>query len=398
MSFYFSTRLRINLKSLSEPLLQQLKLGKLKARYQAVTKVNGKVETIEGDATFDSNGYSSTGGRVPSRYSSWDGGAKSEVSAQWYIFDENKTEIWHSWVNKMFTDAQTTVNDWSVANIVRAKNGLTTNINNGEIQTTTTTPPDFYNFNYQEIEAGINARIANPYLIDQGSSSLCGMAASAHFYAQKRQSDYEQFVKSLHKYGKATSAAGYQLTTDTDKHLQQYAQSSKKYPASSIVGKVHPVDFILLASLRDHLNGVFDYDPDSDNAGGAVEGGTGMSLPGDVTTLFKNMIGLSDVSFVLPIQTPSFKKDSFTIKSLDEIKSYLDKGYCVAMLIRMNLLSNKISNSPIPEHWIGIHELTYDANERTVDMTVFTWGQSKTYSKISFGAFNTNFLGFAKGL
>jgi hypothetical protein len=89
---------------------------------------------------------------------------------------------------------------------------------------------------------------------------------------------------------------------------------------------------------------------------------------------------------------------SLVIKSLDEIKSYLSKGYRVAMLIRMNMLENEISYSPIPEHWIGVHYLDYDATSRTIEMEVFTWGTKQPYPKIRFDVFYSNFLGFAKGL
>jgi hypothetical protein len=115
--YKYATRLQINTKSLSAPLLKQL--TKFKGRFQVTTTVNGKMETKEGDVTFDANGYSSHQGEVFSRYSSWEGGAKNELTGRWWIYLDGCL-LWEHWVSKMFTESQKSVNDWNKANIQKA--------------------------------------------------------------------------------------------------------------------------------------------------------------------------------------------------------------------------------------------------------------------------------------
>jgi hypothetical protein len=261
----------------------------------------------------------------------------------------------------------------------------------------------FHNFTEQEVEQGINARMANPNLIDQGSTSLCGMAVVAYFYAKHKPNDYKQFVKSLHKNGEATSAAGYHLRKDQSKHLWDYENDKNQgYPQDSYGSKtIHPVDFMLLSSLRTQENEALNYEPKKDHfVAGKKEELTGISLPNEVEKLMRELIGFGSV---INKTNLAFSKPNFydVVNYAQKFQNYLASGYSVALLVNMGFLYNEKRAFSIPEHWVGLGSISVKNNE--IIMQLFTWGADgkqnywdKEY-KISFDIFVDNLYGYIAG-
>ena len=397
----YVTRLRINLDSLSAPLRARLKADpsafKCGINYCTLDKELGNpVWKREDNLPVNAEGKCTKPFTLISRYTSWDS-AKKEVAAAWNIKVDG-CEIWNiPNVQQMFPENDRS--NWNIANISRTVTSCNNSVSQPP-QTKDTTIPSFRNFTVQEVEAGIQERIANPWKIDQGSTSLCGMAVVAYFYAKKKPSDYAQFVRNLHKYGKATSAAGYVLQTDSDRHLQEYSTSSKAYPNASSSGKVHPVDFMLLASLRDNENGILDYDPDGDNGGSLGEGSSGFSLPFEVAKLMKKLAGLTGIENNTNLV---FSRTNFlaATKYLKDLESKLISGESIALLINMGLIYGEKSYPSKPEHWIGLNAINIDEKKQTVTMNIFTWGQygHNKYKQIaiSFDVFIDNVYGYVSG-
>lgn len=145
------------------------------------------------------------------------------------------------------------------------------------------------------IETGLRANISSA--IDQGGSSLCGIAVVGYYLARDQPKVYSNFVSDMHRSGIAIiKSNNYIVEIDKDEHLIQYKQNDKRFPSDSFSAKkMLTADFIFLVVIKDFLNNVFDYDPDDENAGGAVEGLTGLTLPGEIASVMKNIANYSDV-------------------------------------------------------------------------------------------------------
>jgi uncharacterized Zn-binding protein involved in type VI secretion len=275
----------------------------------------------------------------------------------------------------------------------------------------TSNQPAFHNFTEQEVEQGINARMANPNLVDQGATSLCGAAVVTYFYAKHKPNDYKQFVKSLHKNGEATSAAGYHLRKDQTEHLWDYERYAKQgYPrASGSNDTINPVDFMLLASLRTQENGALKYEPKryepkSDKVlSGSIEGIKGMSLPNEVEKLMRELIGFKKVinQTNLAFSEPNFHD---VVDYAAKLQRYLTSGFSVALLVSMSFLYNKKPTLSFPEHWVGLGSISVDKASKMITMQLFTWGKyghqyywNKTY-KISFDVFIDTLYGYVAGI
>jgi hypothetical protein len=145
------------------------------------------------------------------------------------------------------------------------------------------------------IETGLRANISSA--IDQGGSSLCGIAVVGYYLARNQPKVYSNFVSDMHRRGIAIiESNNYIVEIDKDQHLIQYKQSDKRFPTDSFgTGKMLTADFIFLVVIKDFLNNVFDYNPDDENVGKFVEGSTGLTLPGEIASIMKNIGNYNDI-------------------------------------------------------------------------------------------------------
>ena len=106
------------------------------------------------------------------------------------------------------------------------------------------------------VAEGLSLRIDRPWLIKQGEAGLCAPAAFMYGIAFHQPYQYVKIVADL--YNKGTANVGtWQLKPSHD--LKTYA-----LPSNS---RIHPSDWIPLASIRDSANWFFDYESTSDNGG-----------------------------------------------------------------------------------------------------------------------------------
>ena len=270
--------------------------------------------------------------------------------------------------------------------------GTTTAENVGSSKAEAVVTYDFYNFTREEIKKDLAIREKEPWQINQSHTSLCGMAVVAFFYAKKEYTDYKQFVLDLHAYGKATSATGYTVTTDTDKHLEVYKPGDGKYPP-----KMPPADYILLTVLRDFQNGMFDYDPNGDDGGNISEGGTGFSLPSDVSKYMKELVGLDvydDTNIAMSVPT-----DQTIVSYLQSLQTKLTNGVCIALLINVDMLFNRKPFFTTPNHWIGLHGISFNAQTKKITLDFYSWGElaANKRSGILFDVFIDCCFGYIEG-
>ncbi len=150
----------------------------------------------------------------------------------------------------------------------------------------------FTKISRSDVVSGLNARLKTPASLHQGSSSLCGPATLIYALIRHKPAVYVKYVTDLYRSGVGTIGT---LKIEPGSDCKSY-----KVPAK----KIHPVDWIALASLRDSENDFFDYDSIDVAAGG-------ITMPGDLVEWFKKA-GFSTIKNVTNVY---FNKDKSDIKA-----------------------------------------------------------------------------------
>ena len=97
-----------------------------------------------------------------------------------------------------------------------------------------------------DIITGLQQRIAAPYLIDQGRSSLCGPAAFLYSIAKHQPAAYAKYITDMYIRGESTIGT---MKVKASETCRRYVPN----------GAIHPCDWVGLASLRDSENSLFHY-------------------------------------------------------------------------------------------------------------------------------------------
>lgn len=251
-------------------------------------------------------------------------------------------------------------------------------------------------FDRKQLKQEIEDRIINSYLIDQGGSSMCGIAVVGFNFARENGQVYKNFILDIHRKGKAKNAlTGYKLVIDNDQHLIEYKQTDIVYPEESLsTKKMALADFIFLICLKDNMNSVFDYDPNGPNAGGIIEGGTGLTLPHEVAQLMKDMANYKDVINDTNLVMSRSRSASVWVNKLQD---KLKLGYRIGLLIDSdNFSKNKKSIFTVPTHWVGLIDINCNDITELVDVNVYTWGGTRIWT-LSYDVFKDGFFGYIAG-
>lgn len=246
----------------------------------------------------------------------------------------------------------------------------------------------FGTIGYENLRKSIDARIANPKFINQKNTGLCGTACVAFLLAQHQPMEYNRIITDLWANGFSHSYANgyslYNINTDPDRHLQSKLQEQTG---------MDPADYVLLTSLRDNLNNVLDYDTRSGSGklDKLVEGASAFTMPNDMETLSKNILGLKDINDNTNLVFSKFGGAVSNVLEID--KAYNKSGGVVFMLINSSMLENKVDKISSPNHWVVYQGgLTIDEKNSTVTFNVFSWGENKAYT-INFSTFTDNYYG-----
>ena len=217
---------------------------------------------------------------------------------------------------------------------------------------------------------GIRDRVANPGLIDQGLSSLCGPASFLYCLASKRPDVYARYAIELYEQGQTTVGK------------LRVAPSSDCRRAAINPREIDPVDWVTLASLRDSQNTVMDYQSVSD----AV---AGITLPQHLANWFSSS---EQFSQVVNNTNVVFDKN---LSSLLAAEQFRIGGSYICLFVDASILHGKCGVSFFPNHWIVLTNhvringqtttglasrgLAVDADEALasgpLSFEVFTWGQ-----------------------
>lgn len=201
--------------------------------------------------------------------------------------------------------------------------------------------------NLSEIGASANAssaisdRIANPYKIEQGNSSLCGMTCLAQALAKHDPDKYRQMI------------------------LDYYQKNQTYNEGKASMNMTSESDWYMLSGLKKETTPYYG----SQQAGSFAEQITAMTTPGEMTDM-ANKLG-----FTISFNTTSILPG---VGSVDKFFSNLDKqgaGKTVIMLINSDVLQNRAQYDPAPSHWIIYQVGTYQSNgDGSFQFKAQTWG------------------------
>ncbi len=235
--------------------------------------------------------------------------------------------------------------------------------------------------------------------IDQGTSSLCGIAVIGHFLAVEKFDLYKKIILELHNIGKTIlSETGYEIVVDNDEHLTDLKPTDKNYPLNTFGEKMSFPDFIFLCSIRDNLNNIFDYDTESDLnnlLNRLVEGSTGITYPYEVKLLMEKVLNYSIIKDKSRIVTSSFTDVE---ESVEELQKNIREHYSIALLIsKKNFEDNDKPFFTIPNHWIGLKDIRKNSTKQEVTLIVFSWGYTSLSWVVSYDVFKDGYFGYIAG-
>ncbi|MDA6070062.1 hypothetical protein NJT12_10575 [Flavobacterium sp. AC] len=242
-------------------------------------------------------------------------------------------------------------------------------------------------FDRTKVHKQIMDRIKDPWKINQGNSSLCGMAALYYAMAKKDASAYEKLAKELFRTGEYH--IGSYVLKPHDKALSMYETnpSDRNYKAM----KMPDIDWIVLATTRskESLNSQFVYNGFEN---GDIDMMKGISWPEMLTRMCKEVAGFSSVEAIdLGLLEIAEKKGisaklydalgDIDIMHLKNIVRKYKQGHTILMMIDSSMIDDEpgynLKDLTTDSHWVvyegGLNFI--DVGEsKFVGFKIYTWG------------------------
>jgi hypothetical protein len=238
----------------------------------------------------------------------------------------------------------------------------------------TGTSQAFPNIKRADMVAGLQARLAAPWTIHQADASLCGPASLMYSLASLKSALYAQYVVELYQLGQVRLG-----------HLSVVpGPGCKKYKPVIAMGRIHPVDWVALASLRDSENeGLFAYDEASDQIGG-------ITLPGKLVDWFKASGFRADANYTNFV----VNKDVGCIRGA---ANRFSQRHTVCLFIDANLILAPTDPFPhIANHW-AVMAAPVSIKGKHVTTSLYSWGKIQKVN-LPIDAFCGKFYGYVSAL
>ncbi len=230
----------------------------------------------------------------------------------------------------------------------------------------------FARINRADVADGLRERIVAPKKVNQSAASLCGPAAFFYSLLEVHPELYAQYVIDLYDTGEARLKS---LHVKPSSGCRAYAPPHDK---------IHPTDWIALASLRDLENTLLDYSSADDTA-------AGITMPHTLADWFQK-VGFAGVRN---------NTNSYFLKGRREIEECardFDADRRVCLFINMQMLESfkQSDHSWIPNHWVVLAKRPRIANE-VIQFSVYSWGDFHDIpqnGKYPLDGFHKNFYGY----
>jgi len=228
-----------------------------------------------------------------------------------------------------------------------------------------------------DIVTGLKERIDDPAKINQSSANVCGPASFLYNIATDDPKAYAQAVIDL--YGKGRTRI---------KNLEIKSKYELRTTPVPPTATIAPVDWIILASIRDSDNWFLHFTSPDD-------GLSAITMPHTMESWLKDA-GYTDI-----VNDTSIYFTRNVDNVADAIKLY-NKGYKVLLFINDDMLyAKKMNNaSTFPSHWIALtSEMSlYSGGKWNVSFTAYSWGDGHRSvpesGTLSLESFLNNYYGY----
>ena len=244
---------------------------------------------------------------------------------------------------------------------------------------------------FNDFILAVEARIKEPYLINQDKVNLCGPNAFFYCVATRYPDHYARYMIDLWTNGEAYLG-------------KLHVKPSQACLKASLSGAIAPVDWVALASLRDSSNSFFNFDEIDDATGG-------ITYPGDMAQWFRSTLFSS-----VENQTNLVRRANLANLQQAQRRYGANKSVCMLISSKVTSLNKKVN--ALPNHWVVLtSNITVDGkniahipvNEleqyesKAIELHVATWGMSKgklplhsvnPQRSLTFSDFMTYYYGF----
>jgi len=227
----------------------------------------------------------------------------------------------------------------------------------------------------KDVADGLRVRIKDPSKQDQSAASLCGPAAFLYCVLEEMPHLYTQYVIDLYRTGEARLG---------DLHIKPSAGCRGYQPPPS---KIHPVDWIALASLRDSENSLLDYSSADDTA-------AGITMPHTLASWFNKLKWRA----VRNNTNVYFLKGRGSVN--DCIRDFDHSHICLFINMQMLELLKFAHHSVTPNHWVVLTK-KMNVQNGTIKFGVYTWGSLRDIpftGTYPLDAFYRNFYGYVSAV
>ncbi|SLJ84078.1 hypothetical protein [Psychrobacter sp. DAB_AL43B] len=265
----------------------------------------------------------------------------------------------------------------------------------------------FMYFDSGKVLNQVKQRMMYPWMIDQGASSLCGMACLYYILIQRSSSLYKKIAIELHRTGIYELSNGYTIKPKSSMYDIKPEDSDYKNM------KMDEVDWIVLASTRSSESNL-RYD--------GIETGSfdqlgAVNWMGMLTRMCKEVAGYSSAKSndlgLLDVGKTIINKRNFSIDKLFEMDKKYKSGKKIIMMIQPKMIDDKKGDRDINSiHWVvyegGLQFFDGDGRNVASDslhignvkFDIFTWGYNPKNSPriiskqgISATNFSNNYYG-----
>ncbi|WP_333613519.1 hypothetical protein [Psychrobacter sp.] len=265
----------------------------------------------------------------------------------------------------------------------------------------------FMYFDSSKVLNQVKQRMMYPWMIDQGASSLCGMACLYYILIQRDKYFYKKVAIELHRTGSYTFSNGYKIEPNSSMY------DIKPTDSSYVKMKMDEADWIVLASTRSSESNL-RYD--------GIETGSfdqlgAVNWMGMLTRMCKDVAGYSSAKShdlgLVDVGKTIINKRNFSIDKLFEMDKKYKSGKKIIIMIQPKMIDDKKGDRDINSiHWVvyegGLQFFDGDGHNVAIDslhignvkFDIFTWGYNPKNSPriiskqgISATNFSTNYYG-----
>ncbi|MBW7569145.1 hypothetical protein KIF53_21480 [Chromobacterium subtsugae] len=229
-------------------------------------------------------------------------------------------------------------------------------------------------FDAKRVESQVKDRMQEPWRIDQGRSSLCGMAALYYVTIKRSPDRYRRIAHELHRTGLCKID---DFSIEPSSSMYEVKPNSSNYENMSM----WEADWIVLAGTRSSESNLGYHGIETGN----WDQFTAINWPGMMEGLVKKIAGYENVSAVgisligtVVKKALSYKGEDVLsaladLKSIDDIKN---KGHQILLMIDARMIKNESGYSVgnlKDSHWVVYEGGLLDGSDQ-VSFKLYTWG------------------------